>query len=166
MENQLTTMLATECVNLETEADSLRQQMENARNRLREIEVRLVHIRALLGQDDNVNAHNGPLLASSSKPNGHGPTLCDIAAEVLRERGRDPMYYKELAAEVIKRGGLLGGKTPEATLTARLVRDERFVRPTSKGFYALREHYPNARNVGARKRPLATVRRNILNQPS
>jgi hypothetical protein len=63
------------------------------------------------------------------------------------------MYYKELADEVIKRGGVLGGKAPEATLTARLVRDERFVRPTSKGFYALRADYPNAPNVGARKHP-------------
>ena len=157
MENRLTTMLATECAKLETEADTLRGHIENARNRLREIDVRLVHIRALLGKDD-VGPHDGPLLSTSSRPNGHGPTLCDIAAEVLRERGRDPMYYKELAEEVIKRGGVLGGKTPEATLTARLVRDERFVRPTSKGFYALREHYPNARNVGARKYSKARTR--------
>ena len=60
------------------------------------------------------------------------------------------MYYKELAQEVLSRGGTLNGATPAATLTARMVRDERFVRPTAKGFYALRRDYPTARNVGAR----------------
>ncbi len=61
------------------------------------------------------------------------------------------MYYKDLAEEVMRRGGVLNGKTPGATLNARMVRDERFVRPTSKGYYALREDYPAARNVGARR---------------
>lgn len=155
MVTQLTSLLTTECADLETEAYKLREDIESATNRLREIEVRLVHVRALLGQTHSAGVHDEPRLSSSSNPSGLGPTLCDIAVEVLRERGREPMYYKELAEEVIKRGGVLGGKTPEATLTARLVRDERFVRPTSKGFYALREHYPNARNVGARKNPRA-----------
>ena len=34
----------------------------------------------------------------------------------------------------------------------RAEEEKRFIRPTSKGFYALREDYPDARNVGARRR--------------
>ena len=60
------------------------------------------------------------------------------------------MYYKDLAQEVVRRGGILKGARPWANLTARMVQDERFVRPTAKGFYALRRDYPTARNVGAR----------------
>ena len=78
--------------------------------------------------------------------------VCDIAVDILSERDGEPMYYKELAQEVVSRDGILNGATPWATLTARLVRDPRFVRPTAKGFYALRRDYPTARNVGARSK--------------
>lgn len=153
MENQLKNLLDTERTNLESEADTLREQIETARKQLTNVEARLVHVRALLGQYANgfggVDARS-PGLKTSAGPTA---TVCDIAVDVLRERDRVTMYYKDLAQEVIRRGGVLNGKTPEATLNARMVRDERFVRPMSKGYYALREDYPTARNVGARKHP-------------
>ena len=153
MENELNNLLSTECVNLESEADALREQIETARKRLTDVEVRLVHVRALLGEKSGASGHNGGALPHVERSNDFGLSICDIAVEVLQERGRAPMYYKDLAEEVIRRGGVLNGKTPGATLNARMVRDERFVRPTSKGYYALRADYPNARNVGARRHP-------------
>ena len=62
------------------------------------------------------------------------------------------MYYKELADEVMARGGDLTGENAANILVARLVNDERFVRPIQKGYYALRSDYPNAKNVGERRR--------------
>ena len=42
---------------------------------------------------------------------------------------------------------------PASGLVSRMTGDERFVRPTSKGFYALREDYPEVtQSVGARRR--------------
>ena len=157
MVTQLTSLLTSECANLESEAETLREQIETARNRLRDVESRIVHVRALLGQNADANVQDEGRSLHLEGSNSLGVSVCDIAVEVLKERGRTPMYYKDLAEEVIRRGGVLNGKTPEATLTARLVRDERFVRPTSKGYYALRDDYPNARNVGARKRRVTPI---------
>ena len=152
MQNELPNLLAKECARLESEAVELREQIKTDSSRLRYVEGQLVHVRALLQQDVDAGGPDSIRLPYADNPNGPVPSVCDIAAEVLRERGREPMYYKDLTEEVIRRGGVLNGKTPEATLTARMVRDDRFIRPTSKGFYALRADYPNARNVGARHR--------------
>ncbi len=70
------------------------------------------------------------------------------------------MHYRDLADELIRRGAVIRGQDPAGALVSRMTQDDkrrteadkRFVRPTSKGFYALREDYPNARNVGARRR--------------
>ena len=58
------------------------------------------------------------------------------------------MYYKDLAAEVQNRGGDISGENAAQILVARLVKDERFVRPVRKGFYALRKDYPRAKKCG------------------
>ena len=161
IENEFSSLLVKECARLESEADVLREQVKTATSRLRYVEGQLVHIRALLQQDvgaDGEARSQPPHLEGFSRL---GDSVCDIAVEVLRKHGRAPMYYKDLAEEVIRRGGALNGRAPAATLTARLVRDERFVRPTSKGYYALREDYPGARNVGARKRPHVAVVRKL-----
>ena len=114
------------------------------------MKARLEHILALLGKESETKSRGQCSQISSSKDGNTRHTICDIAAEILGEHNADPMYYKELAQEVERRGGILKGATPWATLTARMVQDERFVRPTAKGFYALRRDYPTARNVGAR----------------
>ena len=61
------------------------------------------------------------------------------------------MHYRELAKEIQARGGNIPGVDKDHTLIARLVKDDRFVRPTRRGFYALQRDYPNAKSVGARK---------------
>ena len=62
------------------------------------------------------------------------------------------MYYKDLAVEVKARGGDIPDANAAQNLVARLVNDERFVRPVRKGFYGLRQDYPRAQNVGQRKK--------------
>ena len=105
---------------------------------------------ALLGKEKVAASSGEGSRTSHGKSDNTPSTICDIAVEILGERNGEPMYYKELAEEVVKRDGILKGQTPWATLAARMVQDERFVRPTAKGFYALRRDYPTARNVGAR----------------
>lgn len=130
---------------LEREAIETRARISADESRLRHIDESLLHINALLDQDEAAPAEPRTLKAASER------SVLDLAADILAEREREPMYYKDLAKEVQARGGALGGTTPAQTLVARLVNDPRFVRPTRKGFYALRGDYPNARNIGARK---------------
>jgi hypothetical protein len=81
------------------------------------------------------------------------PSAVDIAAEILSERSGEPMHYRDLADEVLLRGGLLPETSAPTTLNGRINRDDRFVRPFRRGFYALKKDHPNVRNsVGARRR--------------
>ena len=77
----------------------------------------------------------------------------DLAEKILIHRGKEPMHYRELAEEVMRRGGRLRGRDPAAAMNAVLNRDERFVRPFRRGYYSLRSLHPKLkRNVGARRR--------------
>ena len=146
----LTTLLEAELRRLESERADLQEQARKGTDQLAQVKARLEHVTALLGRDVVTESRVEGSLTSSAIDDNISPTIRDIAVAILSERNAEPMYYKELAKEVLKRGGSLKGETPWATLAARMVRDERFVRPTAKGFYALRRDYPTARNVGAR----------------
>ena len=143
---QLGTLLEAEKSRLDEERQTLQEQVAVAEKRLREIQVRLRHVGGLLGTDEAAET------VLSEATNSAGRNLTDIAEEILGEREREPMHYKELAREVESRGGDLSGENAANILVARLVSDDRFVRPLRKGFYARRRDYPNAKNVGARKR--------------
>ena len=146
----LNTLLEAERGRLEAEQADLQEKVRQGADQLALVRSRLEHILALLGKEKETASSKESSRATSGKDDNTPPTMCDIAVEILDERNAEPMYHKELAEEVVKRGGILKGQTPWATLTARMVQDERFVRPTAKGFYALRRDYPTARNVGAR----------------
>ena len=150
MEGTLTDLLAAERQHLESEAANLQAKVKEDQERLSVVQRRLDHVRALLDEESPDS-----MLGSPYAQNGYIHSIrshvCDIAETILGGRNGEPMYYKDLAQEVIKRGGELHGATPWANLTARMVQDPRFVRPTAKGFYALRSDYPHARNVGARR---------------
>ncbi len=151
MLSELDNLLYAERQKLEKEASELQERLKENQERFTTVQRRLEHIHALLGEDESSpGATSVVFQAQHSYVNGSRSQICDIAETVLSERNGEPMYYKELAQEVIGRGGVLHGATPWASLTARMVQDPRFVRPTAKGFYALRRDYPNARNVGAR----------------
>lgn len=148
MTSNLDSLLSGERQRLQAEQAALEEQHRDVSSRLAVVRERLEHVRALLGE---VDEPPGPVRGARAGYSGDtGDSICNIAAEILSERGRDPMHYKELAKEVAARGGVLNGAAPEATLVARMVQDPRFVRPTAKGFYALRSDYPTARNVGER----------------
>ena len=144
----LNTMLEAERRRLETEQVDLQEKVRQGADQLAIVRSRIEHVLALLGKEKVTESRGEASHKSPSTSNNTSHTICDTAAEILDERNAEPMYYKELAQEVVRRGGVLNGATPWAT--ARMVQDERFVRPTAKGFYALRRDYPTARNVGAR----------------
>lgn len=145
----LNTLLEAERERLEAEQAGLQEKVRQGADQLALVRSRLEHVLALLGKEKAASSGEGSQ-TSHGKDGNKPTTICDIAVTILGERNAEPMYYKDLAEEVVKRGGILKGQTPWATLTARMVQDERFVRPTAKGFYALRRDYPSARNVGAR----------------
>ena len=144
--SDLEQMLKDEKMRLEEQQAKIHAKISTAQRELQGISARLVHINALLGHNE-ATPQKSKALAGSAKLN-----LADLAAEILAEREREPMYYKDLAEEVQARGGDLVGTSPGQILVARLVNDSRFIRPVRKGYYALRQDYPNARNVGARRR--------------
>ena len=143
---QLDTLLQNEKRRLDDEKQDLVGQIATAKKRLTEVQLRLRHVEGLLGMSEE--SDRVPRVTTKSD----GLSLLDIAEEVLTERGGEPMYYKDLAQEVQTRGGELSGENAANILVARLVSDNRFVRPVKKGYYALRRDYPDAKNVGARTR--------------
>lgn len=146
----LNTLLKSERQRLEAEEVNLQEQLRKGADQLARIRGRIAHVQALLGEEKTSERHRDSSRGESHNEDNTPREVCDIAVEILGERNGESMYYKELAHEVTKRGGILNGATPWATLTARMIQDGRFVRPTAKGFYALRRDYPTARNVGAR----------------
>lgn len=152
---------------LRGERDRLQREIEQLRKEIAEKELltrtkieRLSHVQALLSTDTSSVAKPAPKRLEASATSTPTPKLLEMAEEVLRERRGDPMHYRDLADELIKRGATIRGQDPAGALVSRMTQDDnrrdeadkRFIRPTSKGFYALREDYPNARNVGARRR--------------
>ena len=149
MGSDLDALLLEERDTLEEELERIRQKLAEAEADLQRVIQRLRHVRSLLGESDPVDAAIGGGSSLAKPPSTH-KTVCDIAERVLAERNKEPIHYKRLAEEVISRGGVLSGAEPGATLVAKMIQDGRFVRPTAKGFYALRADYPTARNVGAK----------------
>lgn len=147
-------MLQDERVNLRTELEQVRELIATSERRLAAIIERLRHVDGLLGDAavDVAPAGNGSVNVEAAPIRSERDSITDLAEKVLLQQPGEPMYYKDLAREVQRLGGRINGNDPPATLVARLVLDDRFVRPTSKGFYGLRKDFPDARNVGARKR--------------
>ena len=143
---KLTELLLEERRLLNEESQELRERMSKAENRLREVKVRLAHVEGILGPSQASEGTSGEGLSSRNRD------IRDIAADILGEREGAPLHYKNLAKEVQKRGGKLTGPNAPNILVARLVSDDRFVRPTRRGFYALRRDYPDVKSVGIRKR--------------
>ena len=143
--NQLKALLLTERSELNTERQRLLEQIATAENRLREVDKLLIHVEGLLGLD-----HSGDDDADKS-PVSNSRDIEDIAVDILRARDREPMHYRELAKKIQDSGCVIPGVDPDHTLIARLVRDDRFVRPSKRGYYALSSDYPNVTSVGARR---------------
>ncbi len=146
--------------------DGLDKEIEVKERERRIMEARLGHVEALLSLE--APSDGEPARRRARGKPGATPTaeLLDMAETVLRERQAEPMHYRDLAEELQRRGAVIRGKDAAASLVARMIQDDnrrdeaekRFVRPASKGFYALRTDFPDSRNVGSRrKRELAIL---------
>lgn len=157
-------MLRGERTNLRAELEEVRKLIATSEQRLTVIIERLRHVDGLLGDvvADNEPTANGTVRLETAPIRSHGDSITDLAEKVLLQQpGSDKtMYYKDLTKEVQRLGGQINGADPAATLVARLVNDERFVRPIAKGFYGLRKDFPDARNVGERSRRSRRIHRN------
>lgn len=131
---------------LREEQDRLAKRKNELQKQLDEVSVRLSYVNGLLGHD-MVSGDD-----SSTNPTPGRQAATDIAVAILSERAKEPMHYKELAKEVLARGGNLPGKNPANNLVAKLVNDGRFVRPRNRGEYALQSDYPGLESVGSRRR--------------
>ncbi len=110
-----------------------------------QINAEVLALRSLLAIDD------GQPLESHVRSQPYAMGVKDVAIEILREHEGREMHYKILADEVLERGGKLPVKSPSAALNAIMNRDDRFVRPTKRGYYALREHYPDVEENAGRR---------------
>ena len=129
----------------EEKLHQIQKELSDARNRLRAVQGRLEHVNGLL-EDTGESVKE----ASAGLPLDTHDVL-DLAVGILYELGGKELHFGEIARQVMGRGGVLNGVDPANTLNARMTRDPRFVRPTRRGYYALRAHHPDAANVGARK---------------
>lgn len=160
--------LRSEHDRLQQTIEQLRQEIEAKEAEYRANEERLVHVQALLSTEPPAVSERPRRLHSAPSPSTPTPQLLDMVEEILRERAGEPMHYRDLAEELIKRGAVIRGQDPAGALVSRMTQDDnrraegerRFIRPTSKGFYALREDYPNARNVGTRRRGKTESKKN------
>lgn len=162
--NALEESLLAERAKLRGEIAQLREAIQEKERDARAKEQRLAHVDALLATEQPSvvdQAHRRQRAKSASTPTEQ---LLNLAVTVLRERKGEPMHYRDLADELMRRGAVIRGQDPASALVSRMTQDDnrraeadrRFIRPTSKGFYALREEYPDARNVGARRRNRGT----------
>ena len=142
---ELEALLLEERNRLRIDSQELRKQVSAAKGKLKEVEERLVHVEGLLGPNHALEDD------SEESPLPDSRDIADIAVDILSERNRKPVHYRELAKAIEARGCNIPGIDKDHTLIARLVRDDRFVRPTRRGFYALQRDYPDAKSVGARK---------------
>ena len=140
----LNTLLQREQGLLATRHDELLDQISKAQKELQEVKIRLNHVSGLLGSDVTPETESG----ENSLPRRHD--ILEIAESILSARNGAHMHYRELAEEIQARGGHIPGVDAAKTLLARLVKDERFIRPHRRGCYALRHDHPNAKEVGAR----------------
>lgn len=154
---KLNDLLAEELNALGLRESSLEEQCRVSAEELEEVRRRRNLIRALLGLADDGEVatalESGDAVRALVEPKPHGRKargVADIAYDIVVARRKKPIYYEELAEQVIEAGGILGGESPAQTLVARISRDPRFVRPEKRGWYAAREFYPKARSVGAR----------------
>ena len=132
---------------LETQLTVAEENVKELGEKRAQIKAEVTALRQLLSIDDGEPIETGL----------HAPRYTidprDVAVAVLREKEGAEMHYKMLAEEVVNRGGHLPEKAPEAALNAIMNRDDRFVRPHRRGFYALREHYPKLKENAGRRHP-------------
>ena len=105
------------------------EELEEARRRRQPLEEALLHVDALLGLGIGGLAMKEEARVSTVKS-------VESAHSLLAERGK-PLHYRELAAQLTRKGAYLSGKDPAATLLSQMSRDARFKRGPERGTYGL-----------------------------
>jgi hypothetical protein len=151
-EPSLAAVLKDEWSRLVRRREQVQEELVHLQTELDGIDRRLSHVMALLDMEtDEQGSNRSAVIRESSMESDAGDPV-EFAYRILQAKAGEPLYYKELAEEVMRQGAKLPGGDPALTLVSRLVRDDRFVRPFRRGWYALRIHYPKGKSVGARVR--------------
>ena len=114
MNDDLATSLGRERDKLQQAIEQLRQEIEEKTRERRFKEERLDHVQALLASEPPVNDERVRSRRRTSSLSTPSPQLLDMAVQVLRERKGDPMHYRDLADEIVKRARLSADKIRRA----------------------------------------------------
>ena len=68
-------------------------------------------------------------------------TICDVAYNILKEHGKNPMFFRDITAKVQETGIIIPSDKPEHYVLYQMLKDGRFIRPHRRrdGKYTLRE---------------------------
>lgn len=132
---------------LQQEVRQLERKVQEAQRELERARRKLAHVEGFLNLEEDKPHEIEPTDSQSPSKD----VVCDAVEQILRGNNGEPMHYRVLEAELRQRGTVILGKNPANGLVSRIHKDRRFVRPTRRGFYALREDYPDAVSIGERK---------------
>jgi len=113
----------------------------------KQVEDAIQHVDALLRLEGGIYE---PVTLAGGSVDESAIAPSDVAFSILEEHEK-AMHYRDIAAEVKKRGINLVGKDPAATLLTKLSRDNRFKR-VKRGTYALSAWKVRKAKSGRRKR--------------
>lgn len=137
--------------NIEIELQDMRRELEASQTILDQRDGQLKLLERFL-ESAGIEVQEGSQKKDKSKLHRTDWTkILNYAEQILRERNGEHMNFRSLYEELENRGVEITTKRPEIRLTQALAYDDRFVRPKRRGHYALREDYPDTRNVGERK---------------
>ncbi len=136
---------------IENEMQDMRRELEASQNILDQKVGQLKLLERFL-ESAGIEVQEGSQEKDNSKLHRTDWTkILNYAEQILRERNGEHMNFRSLYGELKNLGVEITVKRPEIRLTQALAYDDRFVRPKRRGHYALREDYPDTRNVGERK---------------
>lgn len=156
LNKELEQVLRSEWERMQDRRKSISDELIQLREELEALDDQMEHVKALLQYipgDDGLRLALEVAQQPVAQTGNHSDDPVELAHSVLEGRSGEPVHYRELADLVMQRGGELGGQDPAQALVSRMVRDDRFVRPHRRGWYALRMHFPRVKSVGARKKP-------------
>jgi hypothetical protein len=133
-------------------------ELDVAKQRHAQAIERLAHVQALLDFEDRHLDIQGPHLVPAlalASPQTSDTRAVDQAAAFLEERGT-PVHYRDIYAELERRGVLIKGASPANTLLTRMLRDGRFKPAGPRGAYVLdpnaeHRHFRSERRRGTAK---------------
>lgn len=154
--------LVDEQARISEEIGGLEEQISTMNYRLEQLLKRSEHVSALLENEGGATTDEpvpetqrraaAPAASPSAFFSRSRKNSVELAYSILKDQGRKPMHYKDLALRIVDQGGDLDPASAAQTLVARLSKDKRFIRPQKRGWYSLKELYPHSKSVGTRRK--------------